>query len=142
VTFQGLCLRLPGLVLAHWKNEYPVFRAALLSIVFSLAAGQNVALLCRSWCDAHAAVPSECHHENSSTTPSVAGDKDCGKVVVAATAILREDVRRGVWSRDTNQAIPVPRYQLAQLTIQERPGHEPGREWSLEKRPLSIALRI
>lgn len=116
-----------------------MFRAALVSIVFSLTVGQNVALLCRTWCDALAAAASECHHKNSSTTPSVAGDEDCGKVVVAATAVLREDVRRDASSQDT---IPVPRYQLAQLTIDERPGQEPWREWSLEKRPLLTALRI
>jgi hypothetical protein len=113
----------------------------LVSIVVSLAVGQNVALLCRTWCDAVAATASECHHKNSSTTPSVAGDEDCGTVVLAATALLREDVRRDV-SSHTNQAIPVPRYQLAQLTIDARLGQKPWREWSLEQRPLSTALRI
>lgn len=119
-----------------------MFRAALLSIVFSLTVGQNVALLCSTWCDAHAAAASACQHKNSSTTPGVAGDENCDKVVVAAIAVLREDVRRGVSSPDANQAIPVPRYQLAQLTIDARPGQEPWREWSLENRPLSTALRI
>ena len=119
-----------------------MFRAALVSIVFSLALGQNVTLLCRSWCDAQATAASECHHKNSSTTLSVAGDEDCGKLAVAATAVLREDVRRDVSSQDTNQAIPVPRYQLARLTIDARPGQEPWCAWSLEKRPLSTALRI
>lgn len=119
-----------------------MFRAALVSIVFSLAVGQNVALLCRPWCDAQATAASECHHKNSSATPSVAGDEDCGKGVVAATAVLREDVRRDVSSQDTNQAIPVPRYQLAQLTIDARRGQEGWREWPLDTRPLSTALRI
>ena len=119
-----------------------MFRAALVSIVFSLALGQNVALLCRSWCDAQATAASECHHKNSSTMPRVAGDEDCGKLAVAATAVLREDVRRDVSSQDTNQAIPAPRYQLARLTIDARPGQEPWCAWSLEKRPLSTALRI
>ena len=119
-----------------------MFRAALVSIVFSLAVGQNVALLCRTWCDAHVAAASECHHKNSSTTPSVAGDEDCGKVVRVGTAVLREDVGRDVSSQGANQAIPVPRHQLAQLTIDDRPGQEPWRKPSLERRPLSTALRI
>ena len=119
-----------------------MFRAVLLSIVLSLAVGQNVALLCRAWCNAHVAAASGCHHEDSPTTPTVAGDESCDNLVVVATAVLREDVRRDVSSRNANQAIPVPRYQLAQLTIGAGPGQEPWREWSLEKGPLSTALRI
>ena len=119
-----------------------MFQAAAISIVLTLAIGPNVQLLCKTWCHPQAAAASECHHENSSTTPSVAGDEHCDNVVVAATAVLREDARRAVSSQDANQAIPVPRYQLAQLTIDERPGQEPWREWSLENRPLSIAFRI
>jgi hypothetical protein len=72
----------------------------------------------------------------------VAGNENCDNVVVAATAVLREDALRGVSSQHASQAIPVPRYQLAQLTIDTRPGREAGREWSLAKRPLSTALRI
>lgn len=119
-----------------------MFRAALFSIVFSLAVGQNVALLCRTWCDAHVAGPSECHHKDSISTPSVAGNEDCDNVVAAATAVLREDVRRQVSSQNAHQAVPVPRYQLAQLTIDARHGQEPWRAWALEKRPLATALRI
>ena len=85
---------------------------------------------------------SECHHKDSSATPSVAGNENCDNVVVAATAVLREDVRRDVSSQGANQAIPVPRYQLAQSTIDARSGQEPWRAWSLEKRPLTTALRI
>ena len=119
-----------------------MFRTVLLSIVFSLVAGQDLALLCRTWCDGHTVGESECHHKNSFHRPSVAGSENCDNVVVASTAVLRDDVRRDVSSRNGNQAIPVPRYQLAQLTIGAGPGQEPWREWSLEKRPLSTTLRI
>ena len=119
-----------------------MFRTVLLSIVVSLAVGQDLALLCGTWCDGHAVGASECDHKNSSRMPSVAGSENCDNVVVAATAVLREDARRDVSSRNGNQAIPVPRYQLAQLTIGAGPGQEPWREWSLEKRPLSTVLRI
>ena len=114
----------------------------MLSIVLSLAVGQDLPLLCRTWCAGHAVVASESHHTNSSRMPGVAGSENCDDVVVASTAVLREDVRRDVSSRNANQAIPVPRYQLAQLTIGAGPGQEPWREWSLEKGPLSTALRI
>ena len=63
-----------------------MFRAVLLSIVLSLAVGQNVALLCRAWCNAHVAAASGCHHEDSPTTPTVAGDESCDNLVVVATA--------------------------------------------------------
>ena len=119
-----------------------VLRAVVLSIVLTVVAGPGASLLCTTRCHPQAAAASRCHHENSSTTPSVAGDESCNNVVVDATAVLREDVRRGVSSPDANPAIPVPRYQLAQLTIDGRPGQEPWREWSLEKRPLSTTLRI
>ena len=119
-----------------------MFRAALLSIVLSLAVGQNVALVCRAWCNAHMADASGCHHEDSPTTASVAGDESCDNVAVAATAVLREDVRRDVSSPDTNHAIRVPRYQLALLTIDVHTAPDTWREWSLKKRPLSTALRI
>ena len=119
-----------------------MFRAVLLSIVLSLAVGQNVALLCRAWCNAHVAAASGCHHEDSPTTPTVAGDESCDNLVVVATAVLREDVRPNVSSQDANHAIPVPRYQLAQFTIDTCQNREAGRRWLLENRPLSTALRI
>ena len=123
--------------------ECRVFRAALLSIVLSLAVGQNVALLCRAWCQARVAAASGCHHEGAPSTPSVAGDKDCDNAVVAAaTAILKEDVRRDVSSPGANHTIRVPRYQLAQLPIDTRQNQEAGRGWLLGNRPLSTALRI
>jgi hypothetical protein len=119
-----------------------VFQVTVLSIVLTLAVGQNIALLCRTWCDAHSAAASECHYENSSTGPSLAGDESCDKGVVDTIAVLKEDVRRDVSSQDANQAIPVPRYQLAQLKVDARPDQEAWRERSLERRPLSTALRI
>jgi hypothetical protein len=119
-----------------------VFRAALLSIVLSLAVGQNIALLCRAWCNARVAAASGCHHEEASITPSVAGDKDCDNAVGAASAILREDVRRDPSSPDANPTVRVPRYQLAQLTIDTRQNQEAGGGGLLGKRLLLTALRI
>jgi hypothetical protein len=119
-----------------------VFRVALLSIVFSLAVGQTVALLCRTWCDEGVTAASECHHKNSSTTPSVAGNENCDSVLMAATAVLRGDERREVSFQNAHQAVPVLRHQLAHLTVGPRPGYQSGRERSLERRPLSTALRI
>ena len=119
-----------------------MFRAALLSMVFSLAIGQNSALLCRTWCHAHTAAASGCHHENSHTMARLAGDQGCETVVVAAAAVLREDARRDVSSQDAKQAIPVTRYEFARLRIDARADEKPWRDRSLDQRPLSSALRI
>jgi hypothetical protein len=118
-----------------------VFRAALFSIVVSLATGQDVALLCRTWCDAETAAATECHHKDSSPTPNVAGDKDCDPMMAVAVAV-KEDVRRGDVSPDGNPPILVRPYQLTHLTIEARRGQEPWRESSLDTRPLSTTLRI
>lgn len=118
-------------------------RAVALSIVLTLAAAQNaVLLLCTTRCDAHASAAIGCHHKDSSTAPNVAGSESCDTVTLNATPFLREAVRGGVSPPDPGHAGPALRYQLFPSTISAGPGHEPGREWSLEKRPLSIALRI
>ena len=119
-----------------------MFGAVVLSIVLTLAVGLNASLLCRAGCDPQAAVASGCHHDDSTTSPSLAGDNSCDNVVLGAAAFLREDVRRGVASQDADHAVLVPRYQLAHSTTDTRPNQETGREWSLEERPLSTALRI
>ena len=119
-----------------------MFRAALLSIIFSLAVGPDVTLLCRTWCDAHLAAASECHHRDSPYRPSVAGNQNCDNVVVAATAVLRDDIRRDVSPQGANQASPVPRYKPTQSTIDACPGEERWHAWLVEKRPLVTALRI
>ena len=115
-----------------------MFRATLLSIVFSLA-GQDPGLLCRIWCESQA---TECHQENSSTSAVVAGDESCGHALLAVSAILSEDVPRGLASSDAHRTIPVRTHQVDPLTIAEPPPGDLGRLWALEKRPLSSALRI
>lgn len=123
-----------------FRNENHVCRAAVLSIVLTLAVGQNAPLLlCRAWCDQQAAAASGCHHQNPAPSLSMAGDDSCDNVLIAA--FLREQVRRGVSSPDRDHAIPVLLYQLAPSATDVRPGQQPGRECSLETRPLSTVLR-
>jgi hypothetical protein len=73
---------------------------------------------------------------------SVAGDDCCDNGMLGVGEFLRQDVQRGVSSPDEGHAIPILRYQVGSSTIDARPGHEPGREWSLEQRPLQTVLRI
>jgi len=130
-----------GVLLAPHCGEHHVFRAAVLSIVLTLAVGPNVTLLCRTWCDLYAAAASGCHHEASTGSPIVAGNNSCDHEVPTAGAFLREE-GGAVAAPIAAHAIFVPRHQLARLTTDARHGLESGRERSLDKRPLSATLRI
>jgi hypothetical protein len=131
-----------GAALASASNERQMFRTTLLSIVVSLTLGQDLNLLCRTWCDAKGVAVSECHHNAPTATPQVAGTKDCANEGGAATAALKEDARNGASPRHATQAMPPPPCQLVRSTIDATPGHEPWRSLSLDRHPLSTALRI
>ena len=130
-----------ALFLLPYRNEHPVLRVTLLSIVLILAVGPNATLLCRTWCDRQAAASGGCHPEDQATSSIMGGDDSCDTVVVSAP-LLREGERRGVPSPDGDHAIPVLRYEVARSAADARLGHERGREWSLDKRPLATILRI
>ena len=115
-------------------------RAAVLSIVLTLAGGPNAFLLCETFC-LTAAAGNGCHHEAPVTSPSLANEDRCDDVVLSAI-FLREDVRGVVSVPNSERAIPVLPYQLARPASLARPDHEPGREWSLDKRPLPSVLRL
>ena len=121
-----------------------MFRTAVLWIVVTLTVGQNAALLCSTWCEAHAPAASACHHSDPAPSTGVSAGDDCCKAVLSTstTMFLREDVRRGVSPAVSVYAIPVVRSQPAHSTIDARPGQSPGRDWSLEKRPRPTALRL
>src|SRR5678816_2040187 len=89
-----------------------MFRTALFSIVFSLAAGQDVSVLCRAWCDGHTATASNCHEIDEATSSRVVLGKGCDEAA-AAVGVLREEALPA----GAQQAIPVAHYQLARLTI-------------------------
>lgn len=121
------------------------FRAVVVSIVLTLAVAPSAALLCRAWCHPQVAAASTCHHEQPSATSSVVADAtcdECEKVALGAAQFLREEVRRSVSNLDVDHAIVVARYPLAELTSDARPDREPGRQCSLETRPLATILRI
>ena len=110
----------------------------------TLAAGQNAALLCSTWCDAHAPAASACHHPDPAPSTRVGAGDDCCTAVLrtSTTTFLREDVRLGVSRADSVYAIPAVNSLSAQSTIDGRLGQLPGRDWSLEKRPFPTALRL
>jgi hypothetical protein len=121
-------------------GEHHVFRAALFSIVLTLAVGQNAGLLCKVWC--HDATSAECPHHDSTTSPSVSAVDNCRSAVVGAVAFVREDARRTAASPDAQNALVIARFRLAPSPTDLGSGLESGRRRLLEERPLVIALRI
>jgi hypothetical protein len=123
-----------------------VFRAALFSIVLTLAVGQNASLLCQFWC--HDATSAGCPHQDapvflgSATSPRVSADDNCGNAFVGAVAVVREDARRTAPAPDAQHALVVQRFRLALSPTNLRPGFESGQRRPLEERPLVISLRI
>jgi hypothetical protein len=117
-----------------------MFRAALFSIVVTLAVGQSAGLLCKVWC--HDATSAGCRHQDSATSPSVNADDDCRSAVLGAVAFVREDARRTAAAPHAQNALVVSRFRLAPSTTALRLGFESNRRLPLEERPLVIALRI
>ena len=116
-----------------------MFRAALFSIVLTLAVGQTASLLCNAWC--HDTTSAGCSHQDS-TSPIVSAHDNCRIDVGRAVAFVREDARRTAAAPEEQTALAVPRFLLAPSHIDLGFGFESGRRLLLEERPLVIALRI
>lgn len=121
-------------------GEHHVFRAALFSIVLTLAVGQNASLLCKVWCPD--TTSAGCPHQDSTTSPIVSAHDNCRIDVGGTVAFVREDARRTAAAPDAQNSLTVPRFLLALSHIDLGLGFESGRRLLLEERPLVIALRI
>jgi hypothetical protein len=117
-----------------------VFRAALFSIVLTLAVGQNASLLCGVWC--HDAASAGCPHQDPTPSVSVGAGDSCTNVIGVAAAIAGEVVRRTNPGPDARNALVVPRYHFATSLTDSGSGYEAGRLPPLDGRPLLVALRI
>jgi hypothetical protein len=117
-----------------------VFRAVILSIVLTLATGQNIGLLCHMSCPPDAGTVSGCEHQTT-TSPSLKPYEDCNEAVSDAIAIAREDGRPTVAPHGQSAAV-VPRFAFAIPTLEARSGYEPDSRRLLDARPLVLALRI
>ena len=127
--------------LALRLGEDHVFRAAVLSIVLTLAVGQNASLLCAAWCHPDEAPTAGCDHQEATTCSKVSGNDDCPQIAASPTAFVREDVRRGESAAHALHAVVVPPFQFErppQSAFGRALGHRPP----LETRPLAPALRI
>jgi len=132
-----------GAALALKSGEHHVFRAALFSIVLTLAVGQNAGLLCTVWCVPHDATSAPCPHQDPMTSPSVRGDGNCNNLVTLGTvAFVREDGRRTARASGSQNTLIVRGFQIAQTPTDLWFGRDSGRLRLLEHRPLVVALRI
>jgi hypothetical protein len=120
-------------------GEHYVFRAALFSIVLTLAFGQNASLLCQVWCPD--TTSAGCPQQDSTTSPSVNADDNCRSAALGAVAFVREDAQRTA-APDAQSALAVPRFLLTPSHTDLGSGSEFGRRLLLEERPLVIALRL
>jgi hypothetical protein len=129
-----------GAALALKVSGHDVFRAALFSIVLTLAVGQNAGLFCKVWCHPPNAAPAGCGHQAPTKSPSVLGDDNCNIVAVVAVAFRLEDARRAGSNPDAQSALIAPQFHLTSSPTDLGSAYES--ETLLPHRPLVIALRI
>lgn len=64
-----------------------MYRSIVLSIVLTLAAGQNVVAVCAAWCDPEGLVTTPCRHEGPAASTSVSGASHCGDEQALVSAV-------------------------------------------------------
>lgn len=119
-----------------------MFRTTILSIVFSLALGQNAAWLCKALCAPAAVVTNHCgdHPQTSQQSQQLSRGHDCNANAPAGTAYVKEDGQR---------TTPAPRLESMRRAAFDwfvsptRAEFRDSRSIALlEKQPLDTALRI
>jgi hypothetical protein len=128
-------------VFCPYLGERSVFRAAVLSIVLTLAIGPNATLLCSVWCHPDEAQTSACQHQDATTSPRVTGEDSCRTVPASPTAFVREEAKRGSPTPISQQAMAVPLFRLGPPTHATR-AYEATPSLDTATSPLLIALRI
>ena len=141
-TFRPFTRRKGGGDIAPEPSEHQVLRAAVLSIVLTLAVGPNAALLCAVWCHPGAARTSECQHQDATTSPRVSGEDSCRTAQASATAVVREDARRGSAAAVVQHAVAAPRFQVAPPLADATRANPPRMSPAAYAPPVLIALRI
>jgi hypothetical protein len=118
-----------------------VFRAALLSIVVTLAVGQDAALLCSVWCHSGGGTAGACEHQTETASRGIVANDDC---VVNANPLLfvREDGRRNAPAPDVTGTVAVSSFILSPPATEALSGYKPNGRLLLQLRPLVLALRI
>ena len=113
-----------------------MFRAAVLSIVLTLAIGPSATVLCSVWCHPEIRA-SACQHQDAS--PLATADNNCRVAPASATAFVPENSRPG---SPAQQAIAMPRFRFAPSLNNTIRAHEAATSLVVDTRPLLIALRV
>jgi hypothetical protein len=133
----SLCPRLAQ-VLPLGGASNNVFRAALLSIVLTLASGENAALLCGVWCHSGHETANACEHRAVS---DVVANDDCtvsGNTVV----FVREDARRSDSAPTVQGGVLVAQIAYTPSAPGSLAGYQAVGRRLPDARPLVLALRI
>ena len=118
-----------------------VFRAAVVSIVLTLAVGQDAALLCSVWCHPPEAASAHCEPQHQATSPSLTGNDNCTQLRAGATAFVREDVRRGA-TPHAQHGVVFSWFQFTPPPAHSMSGVELQQQTHLRTSALILALRI
>jgi hypothetical protein len=127
-------------VLPSRLTSINVFRAALLSIVLTLAGGQSAALFCGVWCHSDEGAAGACEHPTEPTLPGIITSDEC-TVSSNAPVFVREDARRTSAATDEGAA-PVLWLAFTPPAAGAPLACAPDSRRLLELRPLILALRI
>jgi hypothetical protein len=95
------------------KPSADVFRATVLSIVLTVASGQEAALICGLWCQPIEGTAAGCTHQNQTTLPGIANEEYCRDAQLGANAFVREDARRGATALDVEGSVIIPPFAFA-----------------------------
>jgi hypothetical protein len=117
-----------------------VLRAAVLSVVLTLAIGPNATLLCSVWCHPDEVKTSTCQHQSATTSPQVTGEDRCRTVATTVTAFVREDARRG--PQTPHPAVLVPQFGLTAPRTDASATLGPNTAPIAVSQPILIALRV
>jgi hypothetical protein len=115
-----------------------VFRAAVLSIVLTLAIAPNAAVICAVWCHPEETKTSACQHQDATTSALVTGEDSCRTVLAATTAFVRQEAKRGSATAGVPQSLDVPHSPFARTSV-IKPA---SASHAVVSPPLRIALRI
>jgi hypothetical protein len=140
--FQQPCLDQDWRASCPYLGERSVFRAAVLSIVLTLAIGPHASLLCSVWCHPDEVKTSACQHQDSTTSPRMTGEDSCQTAPASPTAFVREDAKRGSPTPISQQAVAIPPFRLGPPPTHTLGAYEAAAALGAVASPLLIPLRL
>jgi hypothetical protein len=131
-----------GTSLALYSAESVVLRAAVLPIVLTMALGPNAAALCTVWCHPQETQSSACQHQEATASPRVTREDSCRTLPAAATALVREEAKRGTSMAGVPQVVSVSAFLFAPPSSDTAWASGASTSRVVVRPALLIALRI